>query len=99
MLLHGPTMSSTIGLEEAKLSARGLGLEIMVGEVTSVDKVADVFAEAMQQNVNGVPGLASPFLNFNRKQLIGLCSQHRLPSIWEATAYIGDGGLYPIVAD
>jgi putative ABC transport system substrate-binding protein len=93
MLLHDPTMGSTIGLEEAKASARGLGLEIMVGEVTSIDKVADIFNEAIQQNVDGVAGLASPFLNFNRKQLIGLCSQHRLPSIWEATAYIRDGGL------
>ena len=44
-------------------------------------------------NVNGVAGLASPFLNFNRKRLIDLCSQYRLPSIWEAIAYIRDGGL------
>jgi putative tryptophan/tyrosine transport system substrate-binding protein len=43
--------------------------------------------------VNGVAGLASPFFNFNRKQLVDLCSQYRLPSIWEATAYIRDGGL------
>jgi len=31
--------------------------------------------------VNGVAGLASPFFNFNRKRLIDLCSQYRLPSI------------------
>jgi putative ABC transport system substrate-binding protein len=47
----------------------------------------------VRQKVNGVAGLASPFFNFNRKQLVDLCSQYRLPSIWEATAYIRDGGL------
>ena len=93
MLLHDPTMGSTIGLEEAKSSARGLGLEIFVGEVADVDKLADIFTDAMRQNVNGVAGLASPFLNFNRKRLIDLCSQYRLPSIWEAIAYIRDGSI------
>src|SRR6476659_10636803 len=93
MLLHDPTMVSTIGLEEAKSSAPGLGLEILIGEVADVDKLADTFTEAVRQKVNGVAGLASPFFNFNRKQLVDLCSQYRLPSIWEATAYIRDGGL------
>jgi putative tryptophan/tyrosine transport system substrate-binding protein len=93
MLLHDPTMGSTIGLEEAKSSASGLGLEILIGEVADVDKLADTFTEAVRQKVNGVAGLASPFFNFNRKQLVDLCSQYRLPSIWEATAYIRDGGL------
>jgi len=91
MLLHDPTMGSTIGLEEVKSSARGLGLEIFVGEVADVDKLADIFTEAVRQNVNGVAGLASPFFNF--KRLIDLCSQYRLHSVWEAIAYIRDGGL------
>ena len=92
MLLHDPTMGSTIGLEETRSSAPGLGLELLVGDV--VDKLADVFTEeALRQNVNGVAGLASPFFNFNRKQWVNLCSQYRLPSIWEAAACIRDGGL------
>jgi putative ABC transport system substrate-binding protein len=93
MLLHDPTMRSTIGLEQAQSSASGLGLEILVGKVAGVDKLGDIFADAVQQNVNGVAGLASPLINFNRKRLIDLCSQYRLPSIWEAIAYIRDGGL------
>ena len=36
MLLYDPTMGSTIGLEEAKSSARGIGLEILVGEVAEL---------------------------------------------------------------
>ncbi len=92
MLLHDPSMGPT-GLEEAKPSARALGLEMLVIETADADKLADVFAEAARQNVGGVAGMASPFFNFNRKQLVELSSRYRLPSIWEAAAYVRDGGL------
>jgi hypothetical protein len=53
MLLHDPTMGSTIGLEEAKSSARGLGLKIFVGELADVDKLADITARARPRNLVG----------------------------------------------
>ena len=37
--------------------------------------------------------MASPFLNFHRKRLIELAAHHRLPSIWESTVFVRDGGL------
>jgi putative ABC transport system substrate-binding protein len=92
MLLHDPSMGPT-GLEEAKPSAHALGLEFLVADVADFDKVSELFAEAVGQSVNGVAGMASPLFNFNRKQLVGLCSEYRLPSIWEAAAYVRDGGL------
>jgi putative ABC transport system substrate-binding protein len=93
MLLHDPTMGSIVGLEEAKSGARALGLEVVVGEIADANNLAGIFKEAALQSVNAVAGLASPFFNFNRKQLVDLCSLYRLPSIWEATSYIRDGGL------
>ena len=60
MLLHDPTMGSTIGLEEVKSSARGLGLEIFVGEVADVDKLADITARARPRNLVGRPRRRPP---------------------------------------
>jgi putative ABC transport system substrate-binding protein len=37
--------------------------------------------------------MASPFLNFHRKRLIELAAHHHLPSIWESTVFVRDGGL------
>jgi putative ABC transport system substrate-binding protein len=37
--------------------------------------------------------MASPFLNFHRKRLIELAGRHGLPSIWESSGYVRDGGL------
>ena len=41
----------------------------------------------------GLATMASPFFNFNRKRLTALAAQDRLPSIWEAGAFVHDGGL------
>jgi putative tryptophan/tyrosine transport system substrate-binding protein len=92
LLLHDPSMGST-GLAEAKPSARTLGLELVVSEVSDDDRFAEAFAGAVSQTVNGVVGMASPFFNFHRKRLVELSSQHQLPSIWEAAAYVRDGGF------
>ena len=48
----------------------------------------------MRQNVNGVAGLASPFFNFNRKQLMDFMLPISVASVWEAIAYIRDGEPY-----
>jgi putative ABC transport system substrate-binding protein len=50
-------------------------------------------ASAKSQDVGGLATMASPFFNFNRKRLTALAAQDRLPSIWEAGAFVHDGGL------
>jgi putative tryptophan/tyrosine transport system substrate-binding protein len=92
LLLHDSSMGST-GLEEVKPSAGILGLEVVVVEFSDDDRFAEAFAGAVSQTVNGVVGMASPFFNFHRKRLVELSSLHQLPSIWEAAAYVRDGGL------
>jgi putative ABC transport system substrate-binding protein len=51
------------------------------------------FERAIRRGANGLAVTASPFLNFQRKRLIELANRYHLPSIWEATAYVRDGGL------
>jgi putative ABC transport system substrate-binding protein len=92
MLLHDPSMGPT-AIDEAKQSARTLGLELLVADASDNDKFADNLAAAVRQSVGAVAGMASPFFNFHRKQLVDLSLQNRLPSIWEAAAYVRDGGL------
>jgi putative ABC transport system substrate-binding protein len=92
MILHDPSMGST-GLAAVEAAARALGLQSVLVEAADPAKLADGFAAAAAQGVNGLACMASPFLNFQRKQLIALAAQHRLPSIWEASGYVRDGGL------
>jgi len=92
MVLHDPTMGGT-ALAEVRAGAQALALKLIVVETSDPAKFADVFAAAHAQGVNGVAGMASPIFNFQRKRLIALAGQYELPSIWESSAYVRDGGL------
>src|SRR5260370_42079840 len=37
--------------------------------------------------------MASAIFNYERKTLIALAAKYRMPSIWENSAYVRDGGL------
>ena len=92
MVLHDPSMGAT-GLSEVKTGARFLGLELFVVEASDDAKFTETFAGVAAQGINGMATMASPFLNFRRKRLIELAAQYHLPSIWENSAYVRDGGM------
>ena len=92
LVLHHPS-TGPVALAEATARARALAMETDSVEAGSPDEFELVFKAAANKGDNGVAALASPFFNFNRKRLIELASQYRLPSIWEASAYVRDGGL------
>jgi putative ABC transport system substrate-binding protein len=92
MVLHDPSMGSA-GVGEVATAAQSLGLEHLLVETGDPAGFEDAFAGAARRGVNGVATMASPFLNFHRKRLIELAARHGLPSIWEASVYVRDGGL------
>jgi putative tryptophan/tyrosine transport system substrate-binding protein len=92
MVLHDPS-SGPAGLPEAAIAARALSVELDVVEANHPDQFNGAFVDATRRGANAIATFASPFFNFHRKQLIELATQNRLPSIWEAVAYVKDGGL------
>lgn len=92
MVIHHPS-SGPAGLAEAAATARALSVELDVVEVSHPDQFDGAFIDAIGRGANATAISASPFFNFHRKQLIELATRNRLPSIWEAAAYVRDGGL------
>jgi putative ABC transport system substrate-binding protein len=93
-ILHNPTASSSSSeLEDAQIGARTLGLEALILEAADSARFDSIFADAASRGANGLAGMASAFLNFHHQRLIELASRHRLPSIWESSGYVRDGGL------
>jgi putative ABC transport system substrate-binding protein len=90
MIVHDPSMGPAA---IAQAAARALNVEPDVVEISGPDQIDEKFAGAVARGVNGLSTLASPFLNFQRKKLIELAARHHLPSIWEGTIYVRDGGL------
>ena len=91
-ILHDPSGGPS-GLNDVQSGARELALETLIFDASDPSQFDKIFAEAIGRNANGVAGMASAFLNFHHKRLIELANQHRLPSIWEASGYVRDGGL------
>jgi putative tryptophan/tyrosine transport system substrate-binding protein len=91
-ILHDPTMG-TSGLDDAQSGARALSLEALIFKADDPARFDAIFTEAADKGANGLATTASPFLNFHRGALIGLATRHRFPSVWEAVAYVKDGGL------
>ncbi len=91
-ILHDPT-SSASELVDARTGASNLGLEALIFEAGDPAQFDDVFAKAAQQGANGLAATASPVLNFHHRKLIELTGRYNLPSIWESSGYVRDGGL------
>jgi putative tryptophan/tyrosine transport system substrate-binding protein len=101
MILHDPSMG-TSGMAEAQTVAKSLAMEAEFFEATDPSQFENAFARAVNARVDGLVAMASPFLNRHRHPLIELTSRHQLPSIWEASIYVRDGGLIsygPSLAD
>jgi putative ABC transport system substrate-binding protein len=92
LVLHDPSMA-TEGVASVKTAARSLGVEVVLVETNEPAAFEATFTSAANQGVDGVSVMASPFFNYNRTRLIELATRHRLPSVWEASNYVRDGGL------
>jgi putative ABC transport system substrate-binding protein len=92
MILHDPS-TGPAELAAAETAVRALALEPDVVAISDPGQFEEIFARSVARGVNGIATTASPFFNFHRKRLIDLAMRYRLPSIWEGTAYVRDGGL------
>ena len=93
MILHDPSTGPS-KLAEAQTAATRLALETFVFEIVDPSSFDEAFTKATKANVNGLAVTASTILNRHRRPLIDLAARNRLPSIWEASIYVRDGGLF-----
>jgi putative ABC transport system substrate-binding protein len=92
MILHDPSMGGT-AVADVQTGARALALKFVVVELGDAAKYPDAFALAHSRGADAVAAMASPIFNYQRKKLIALAATYRMPSIWENSAYVRDGGL------
>ncbi len=84
---------STPQWNESQLPARELGLQLYSMQVSSVDKYAAAFKEAVNARNNAVWVTLNPLANSNQKLIAELAIRHRLPSICARGDYAENGCL------
>lgn len=65
----------------------------MILPVGAKETLKNAFDKARAQRVGAIQVLPSPFLNAQRKELIALAAQYRLPAFYEFKEFVEDGGL------
>jgi putative ABC transport system substrate-binding protein len=93
MILHYSAGEAKGVVAAVKSAAKSLALDTIFVEAGAVDGLENAFARATEQGADALVASASAYLSYNRKRLIALAAQYRLPSVWETDVYVRDGGL------
>ena len=79
-------------IKEAEAVARTLDVQLVVVDARP-GRYERAFTDMKARRVDALSVLGSPIHNADRKQLIALAGQHRLPAIWEWREHVEEGGL------
>jgi putative ABC transport system substrate-binding protein len=79
-------------LREASEAAASLGVTLVVVEVRGGD-YGRAFARMVSERAQGLFVLSSPLLHRDRRRIIELAAQHRLPAIYQWREHVEEGGL------
>jgi putative ABC transport system substrate-binding protein len=80
-------------LAETRLGAQTLGVELQIIEVREPVALAKAFDAMTNGKVNGVIVLADPMFIAQRRKIVELARNHRLPAIYHLRHFVEAGGL------
>jgi putative ABC transport system substrate-binding protein len=101
-LLRGPTRSITVDLQMKELRPAALALKLKLEEIeTQPDAkgLESAFQTAKQKRVQAIMTLATRGFFAERKRIVELASNYRLPAIYFSKEYVDEGGLMSYGAD
>jgi putative ABC transport system substrate-binding protein len=80
-------------VKDAQDASASLGLKLVVGSASTDSEIETGFASFAQQHVDSLFVDAEPFLLDNRKKIIALANQAKLPIVSQFRSFAVDGGL------
>jgi len=80
-------------LEQFRVAAQQMGITLVVREENEADALAGAFAAIQRERAQSIFVQQTPFTNDNRRRIVQLVTQHRLPSMFETRGYVDEGGL------
>ena len=85
--------------EDLPVAARSLGLTIQPWEVRAADDFERVFAALNKDRTDGLYVFGGTLMGANRKRIAGFALKSRLPSVYQSSEAVDDGGLMSYGAD
>jgi putative ABC transport system substrate-binding protein len=80
--------------KETQSAAKALGVQLQLIDVkASNSHIESIFQTMVKERIGGFITEATPSINFQRKKILALAEQHRLPAIHSEEEWVNEGGL------
>ena len=93
VLWNAADLGMTLKFREVERAAQSLRVAVLASAVREPKDFDGAFAEMMRKRPDALFVITDPLTNINRKQLFELVTKNRLPTMYENSSYVDDGGL------
>jgi putative ABC transport system substrate-binding protein len=93
MLWNAADLGMTTRYEASALAAKKLGVTVLSFGVREPNDFGDAFEAMERDKPDGLLMVADALTFLNRKRVFDFAAKHRLPAIFETSAFAHDGGL------
>jgi len=87
------SLTNPLQVRQIKSAAHSLGVAIQTFDILRAEDLASAFAAMAKQRINAFMVLPDPILNAERRRIIALAAEHKLPGMYDRPAYTDAGGL------
>lgn len=93
VLVMKATTATPLFIDELQNAAQRTEVTLLVHQENQPEALAGAFAAMQRDRAQGLVVQMAPFTFEHRKQIVELAAQHRLPAIFEFSAFAEQGGL------
>jgi putative ABC transport system substrate-binding protein len=93
LALKGGGSATELFLEKLRAAARQMGVTLIVRMENEAAALGDAFAAMRRERAQALIVELTPFTGENRKRIVELAAQHRLPTLIETSGFVREGGL------
>ena len=79
-------------LRETELAARASGVQLDYRDVRRPEEIDDAFRGAAETGADALLALGSPLFILERRRMVNLAMQYRLPASYHGAEHVRDGG-------
>ena len=93
VLDNAATPGNAQALRETELAARASGVQLHYRDVRRPEEIEGAFREASEARADALLALGSPLFILERRRMVDLAVQYRLPATYQSAEHVRDGGL------
>ena len=91
--MHPGNASHAIFLEQTRVAAQRLGVQVQTAQATNPEEIERAFAALSADRASAVIVFDDPVLWSHRTQIVAVAAKRRLPVMYGYREYVDEGGL------